>query len=199
MSKTNMTKRSVPDANKAQFLRGIKGTNEILNYSEPQIAFVGRSNVGKSSTINAVVGHGHLARASARPGKTTELNFFLVEHKLFVDFPGYGFARRGEGEREQLRKMIIWYFTSGEAKPKKTIVIIDAQVGITDYDRDMFEILRGYKHPFVVVANKIDRLNQKERAQLKKSLEEELRDASVIYFSAKERTGLDVLRNEIFA
>ena len=75
----------------AEFIRGIKGTNPILNSSLPQIAFVGRSNVGKSSTLNALLNRKDLVAVSKKPGKTTEINFFLVNEKIyFVDLPGYG-------------------------------------------------------------------------------------------------------------
>ncbi len=97
----------------ARFARGIRGTDTILNDSLPQIAFIGRSNVGKSSVINALLGS-TLARSSSLPGKTQEINFYLVDERAyFCDLPGYGYARVPGKVSEKLRKLILWYFTSG--------------------------------------------------------------------------------------
>jgi GTP-binding protein len=184
----------------AEFLRGVRGIDKILNYREPQIAFIGRSNVGKSSTINAIVGNSKLARSSGTPGKTQEMNFFLVNQAyLFVDFPGYGYAKMPKAHADKLRKMILWYFTSGEGKPRLVVVVIDAQAGLTQYDEEMLSILRENGHPHIVVANKIDRLNQKERSSTIRTLTKQLPGADLIPFSAKEGTGVEMLRSIIFS
>jgi GTP-binding protein len=125
-----------------EFCRGINGTDPIVRDGKPQVAFVGRSNVGKSSTINAILGT-TIARASARPGKTTEINFFSVmkdgdpEHLAtserrggyVVDLPGYGYARMGGAAHEKIRKHVLWYLSSGEAMPKMLVLVLDARVG----------------------------------------------------------------------
>ncbi|HFC36125.1 MAG TPA: ribosome biogenesis GTP-binding protein YsxC, partial [Candidatus Moranbacteria bacterium] len=115
----------------AKFVKGIIGTDEILRDGKQQIAFVGRSNVGKSSVINSLVGIKKLAKSSATPGRTQEINFFLINDKVyFVDLPGYGFAKISKKQREKIRKMIIWYLSYAETKPCKVVLIIDAKVGI---------------------------------------------------------------------
>lgn len=184
----------------AVFLKGIRGTDSILQYREPQIVFIGRSNVGKSSTINAIVGNAKLARSSGTPGKTQEMNFFLVNGThLFVDLPGYGYARMSADLAEKLRKMILWYFTSGEGKPRLAVLIIDAQVGLTQIDHEMLTVLREHGHRFIVLANKVDRLNQKERSHMLRSLTEEIADADIVPFSATTGIGVDVVRKVIFS
>jgi GTP-binding protein len=187
------------NGNNTEFMRGVRGSDAILSYREPQIAFIGRSNVGKSSCINAITNNSKLARSSGTPGKTQELNFFLVDRShLFVDFPGYGYARMGEDQAEKLRKMILWYFASGEAKPKLTVIILDAKVGVTEYDIQMMALLEEHKHPFIVIANKIDKLNQKEKSLLMRELQAQV-EAPIVYFSAKDKIGVAEARALIFA
>src|SRR6266516_2479045 len=94
----------------ARFIRGIIGTNDILFDGLPQIAFVRRSNVGKSSVINSLTNRKDLVKVGKKPGKTTEINFFLINERFyFVDLPGYGYARLTPAEREKIRKRMLWY------------------------------------------------------------------------------------------
>jgi GTP-binding protein len=143
----------------AQFVKSIRGTNDILYDGVPQIAFVGRSNVGKSSMINTLVRSQTLVKTGKKPGKTTEINFFLVNKQVyFVDLPGYGYAAVPQEEREQIRRMIIWYLTESKVRPACVVLIIDCKIGITEFDKTMLALLRDMKHPHVVVANKVDKL-----------------------------------------
>lgn len=177
----------------AQFVKSIRGTNDILYDGVPQIAFVGRSNVGKSSMINTLVRSKTLVKTGKKPGKTTEINFFLVNKQVyFVDLPGYGYAAVPHEEREQIRRMIVWYLTESEVKPACVVLIVDCKIGITEFDKTMLELLREVKHPHVVVANKTDKLSP---TALKRQLEVLTRDAGemVIPFSAKEGKGADEL------
>ena len=113
----------------ASFVTGIIGTDPILKEKHPQIAFVGRSNVGKSSVINSLVMRKDLVKSSSMPGKTREINFFLINKAFyFVDLPGYGFARMGAKGAEKIRKLILWYLGSGEARVKLVVLIIDSVV-----------------------------------------------------------------------
>ncbi len=196
----------------AEFVRGIKGTDPILKSGLPQIAFVGRSNVGKSSVLNALLNRKDLVAASKKPGKTTEINFFLVNRKFyFVDLPGYGYARAGLKKREKIKKLIVWYLTSGEARPASVMLITDIQAGFTDFDKEMIRILQEQNYPFVVVANKIDKLNQKEAAQkffqmkndsgemaTREPGERSSRRMTEIFpHSAKTKEGTDMLRKKL--
>ena len=182
----------------AEFVRGIKGTNPILNSSLPQIAFVGRSNVGKSSTLNALLNRKDLVAVSKKPGKTTEINFFLVNAKIyFVDLPGYGDARADIKKREKIRKLIVWYLTSGEVRPTLVVLITDIQAGFTDFDKEMLQIIQEQGYPYVVVANKIDKLNQKEIAQELLKMKNESNVIEIFPHSAKTKKGTDVLREKL--
>ena len=182
----------------AEFVRGIKGTNPILNSSLPQIAFVGRSNVGKSSTLNALLNRKDLVAVSKKPGKTTEINFFLVNAKIyFVDLPGYGYARADIKKREKIRKLIVWYLTSGEVRPTLVVLITDIQAGFTDFDKEMLQIIQEQGYPYVVVANKIDKLNQKEIARELLKMKNESNVIEIFPHSAKTKKGMDILREKL--
>ncbi|MFZ2831937.1 MAG: ribosome biogenesis GTP-binding protein YihA/YsxC [Minisyncoccia bacterium] len=179
----------------ATFIKGIIGTDSILKNPHPHIAFVGRSNVGKSSVINSLVMRKDLVKSSSMPGKTREINFFFINKKYyFVDLPGYGFARMGAKGAEKIRKLILWYLGSGEARVKLVVLIVDAVVKPMPYDREMADILRAENIPFVVVANKMDRLNQRERAHNMKAIESAL-GADVFPYSAKTHNGREELLN----
>ncbi len=183
----------------AEFIKGIRGTDPIAENDIAQVAFVGRSNVGKSSLIAAITHNRHLVKVSNRPGKTTEINFFLINKKYYlVDLPGYGFARVNPKEKEKLQKLIVWYLTDPTIRPRKVVIVIDTKVGITAFDQQMIEILREQGHPFVIAANKIDKLSKNE---LKKKLEYitiEALGGEVHAVSAIKRHGIDELVRTLF-
>jgi len=182
---------------KAKFIKGIVGTNEILKDKQDQIAFIGRSNVGKSTLINKLIGSKGLVKTSGQPGKTQQINFFLVNEdlpgeKYFVDLPGYGYAKISQKHREKMRKMILWYFISGEAKIKKVILIIDAKSGLKEFDIEMINVLREYGHDFIIIANKVDKLNQKQYYKNLMEIKEKLGDdINILSVSAKTGRGSD--------
>lgn len=147
----------------ARYVKSINGTDDIIKDNKVKVTFLGRSNVGKSSLINSLVGK-PLARSSSRPGKTVKLDFFLVENRIFfVDLPGYGFAKRSKEALEHYRRLIAWYLFRSEVNHKLAVLIIDAKIGITDYDRESIELLTNAKIPFVVVANKVDKIKMSDR------------------------------------
>lgn len=183
---------------RARFVRGIRGTDPILKDLRPTIAFVGRSNVGKSSVINAILGTS-LARSSATPGKTQEINYYLYRDRAYLaDLPGYGYAKISAKLAEKLRKMILWYLVGGEARITVVVLVIDASVGMTEFDREMLTLLREEGHPYLILANKIDKLNQKEFAERFRALSVEVPDAHVLPFSAKAKKGVREVRARLF-
>lgn len=182
----------------AKFIKGITGPDEILEDDIPQVAFVGRSNVGKSSIINSLVNLKGLARVSPTPGHTREVNFFLVDNKFYlVDLPGYGFAKASLEERELLQKMIYWYLLFSGVEQKKIILIIDAEIGPTEYDLDMLRQLMENEKNVTVVANKIDKIKKSRVQNRIKELENLVDPVKIIPYSAEKRIGVSELIQEI--
>lgn len=182
----------------AEFIKGIRGTDDILTDGVAQVTFLGRSNVGKSSLINAITGRKNLVKVGKKPGKTTEINFFRASHSFYlVDLPGYGFAEGGQEAREKIRKMILWYFMYSGARPHLLVLILDIKVGVSPMDKEMIHVLREQGHPFIVVANKADKLNQKETSKQLKSIQTETLTEEVFSCSAQTGGGVTLLRKKI--
>ncbi len=183
----------------AEFVKGIVGMDKIVKEEKPQIAFAGRSNVGKSSVINSLLGRKKLVKSSSSPGKTKEINFFLIDNKVyFVDLPGYGFAKMEFSKRKQLGELIIWYLEEPLVKHRKVVLIIDAKVGPTKFDFEMLRLLEEQCEDFIIVANKADKLKKSEIKKQLKFIQESVGKADVILFSAKTRLGREELLNKIF-
>jgi len=182
------------DITSAQFVKGIKGTDDILYDGKRQILFVGRSNVGKSSLINSLVKRRALARSSSNPGKTVRLDFFLINNSFyFVDLPGYGYANMSKEHHEDIRKMMLWYLEFSEVKDRFVVVIVDANIGITNFDTEMIELLNEHKIPYVIVANKIDRMNAGEKERKLQNIRSNRENIPVIGYSTKTHEGRGAL------
>ncbi|MBE6679822.1 MAG: YihA family ribosome biogenesis GTP-binding protein [Ruminococcaceae bacterium] len=171
----------------------------------PQIAFSGRSNVGKSSLINTLLGRKSLARVSSAPGKTITVNFYEVDSKLFlVDLPGYGFAKRPPAEKAAWSALTDGFFTSNPNIDllKLIVQLVDARVGATKDDLMMLDWLMQAGIPFIVVATKMDKLNKTEAAKVEKDLRKNAGipdDIVIIPFSSETREGKQTLWNEILS
>ncbi|MCM3411095.1 ribosome biogenesis GTP-binding protein YihA/YsxC [Metabacillus litoralis] len=157
----------------------------------PEVALAGRSNVGKSSFINKLLGRKGLARISSKPGKTQTLNFYIINEMLhFVDVPGYGYAKVSKKEREAWGKMIETYITSRE-QLRAVILLIDLRHPPTSDDVLMYNFLKHYDIPTIVVTTKADKIPkgkwQKHAKVIKDALEIEKTDPLVIFSS---ETGL---------
>lgn len=182
----------------AIFKKGIRGTDDILYEPVPQVAFIGRSNVGKSSLINCLLKSEDLVKSGKAPGKTREINFFLVNDAFyFVDLPGYGFAKLDLEKREQLAKMIQWYFFEKVYK-RKAVLVLDMKVGPTVLDLEMFRILKEHDQDILVVANKADGLNQKERSSQMKIIASKMPNIEIVPCSAKSNEGREEVLRRIF-
>ncbi len=184
----------------AEFIKGIRGTNNILFDGIPEVAFIGRSNVGKSSTINYLLNRKSLVKTSSKPGKTKEINFFLVNgDTYFVDLPGYGFSRMSKKGSEKLNKHILWYLTDSSIIPKYVVVIIDAKVGLTNFDIETLALLSEFGHRTLVVANKIDKLKKNDVNKKINEIQNQLGDKCIVPFSVKEKIGKEKLLDLIFS
>jgi GTP-binding protein len=169
----------------------------------PQVCFSGRSNVGKSSLINTLMGQKKLARVSSAPGKTITINFFEVDHKLFfVDLPGYGFAKRPPAEKAAWSALTDGYFTGNRNIDRLSLVLqlIDSRVGPTADDEMMLSFLRESNLPYAVVLTKTDKLNKTDyNAMLAEMAEHPLtKDVPRIPFSSLSGAGKNELWKVIY-
>ena len=161
----------------------------------PQVALSGRSNVGKSSLINTLLGRKSLARVSGAPGKTITINFYDVDGKLFlVDLPGYGFAKRPPADKAKWSALTDGYFTANKNIDRVALILqlIDLKVGPTRDDEMMLQYLAAAELPFLVVATKADKLNKTEREQALARLSshpDSPTDTPIIPFSALKGEG----------
>jgi GTP-binding protein len=162
-----------------------------------QIAFSGRSNVGKSSLINSLLGRKSLARVSASPGKTITINFYDVDKQLFlVDLPGYGFAKRNPADKAQWSALTDGFFTNNPNADRLKLVIqlVDSRIGPTADDEMMLQYLAATGLPFAVVTTKADKLNKTNRAAALAALEShpDIPDGTpILPFSALSGEGRD--------
>ncbi len=185
--------------NKVEFLTSFGTLKQIPPYEKAEIIFAGHSNVGKSSMINKVFNRKALARVSATPGKTITINYFDSEKIHFVDLPGYGYAKRSNGEKRRWAELIEGYFNS-ERDIRLVFALVDIRHKPTKDDITMIDFLIDSELPFVVVLTKADKLS---KAQLTKRLEEfktEIpmgEDVTMIPFSSESGFGLDTVHQII--
>jgi GTP-binding protein len=165
----------------------------------PEVAFAGKSNVGKSSLMNTLVNRKGLARTSSTPGRTQSLNFFSINQKLyFVDFPGYGFAKVPVEIKKQWKPMVETYLNSRK-NLKVVVVILDCRREPSQDDRDLVEWLQVYNIPALVVFTKIDKIpfgqRNKQKFLVKKMIN--IEDDQIVFFSAVTGEGKDELWKKI--
>ena len=185
---------------RAEFVRSAAKSADFPRDGLPQVVFAGRSNVGKSSVINKILLRKNLARVGAAPGKTTHINYFLIDEKLYlVDLPGYGYAKVSQAERDRWGRLIESWFADN-ALMTLGIMVVDARHKPTADDCTMAEWFKQCGKPFLVVANKLDKLRKSEiepnMARIRETLG--LPDVvKVIAFSAEKGEGRQELLSEI--
>jgi GTP-binding protein len=179
----------------ARFVVGAARVRDLPAASLPEVAFAGRSNVGKSSLLNRILGRRALARVSKTPGRTQQINFFAVGAAVqFVDLPGYGFARVPLRVKEQWRRLVEEYLAT---RPTlcAVVVIVDARRGLEADDSALLDVLDAYGVPALLVATKMDKLKRSQRAACLTSVSSDRPGATPIPFSATSGEGV----NEIWA
>ena len=150
------------NVNNAEFIRSAVRPADFPRDGLPQVAFAGRSNVGKSSVINRLLNRKNFARVGAAPGKTTHINYFLIDRSFYlVDLPGYGYAKVSKAERDRWGKLMELWFADNELMTLG-ILIVDARHKPTADDCTMAEWFKACGRPFSVVANKLDKLKKSE-------------------------------------
>lgn len=183
----------------AIFVKSVTNDQNLIKDDLPQIAFVGRSNVGKSSVINTLLGKKDLVRSSPTPGFTKEANYFLVnENTYFVDLPGYGYAKGSKDDQAKILELIQWYIFHPEITQEKIVVILDGKVGPSYDDLNTIKELEKAHKDIVIVVNKIDKVKQGELHKMLKTIADLIGPHLTIPYSAKEKIGVERLREVLF-
>ena len=188
--------------NRAEFIRSAASPRDFIRDGRASIVFAGKSNVGKSSVINRLLNRRNFARVGSQPGKTVHVNYFDIDGQcLFVDLPGYGYAAVSKSERDRWAKLMESYFAESE-RISLGVHIVDARHKPTGDDITMAEWFKASGRPFVVVANKTDKLSKTAAETNAVLIRETLglpESVKLILFSAEKGTGKSELLSEIFS
>lgn len=184
-----------------EFLISAAAPKDFPQSRLPEIAFAGKSNVGKSSVINRILNRKNFARVGEKPGKTIHVNYFTIDKKCyFVDLPGYGYAQVSQKEKERWGKLMEDYFAAGRID--LGIMIVDHRHAPTNNDITMVRWFLDSGCPFVVVANKLDKVKKSQIASTLQTIREDLElpeECPIISFSAEKGDGKDELVRHILA
>ncbi len=182
-----------------EFLSSYGTFSQLPPSSCPEIAFAGRSNVGKSSMLNTLMKRKSLARVSSTPGKTVTINFYGAPGVRFADLPGYGYAKVARGEKQRWAAMLEGYFTCGR-DIRLTVLLLDMRHNPTAEDRDMLLFLKDSGMPFCAALTKSDKLNKSEYSERLKAIQEILlayAPLAVVPFSSQTGEGAEEVRRII--
>lgn len=185
--------------NNVTFERSFGISSQLPPSTLPEVAFAGRSNVGKSSMLNALFGRKSLAKVSQKPGKTSTINFFATEGARFVDLPGYGYARVAKSEKGRWAELIEGYFNQ-DRNFALVVSLVDIRHEAQQLDLNMINFLMEAGLPFAVVFTKADKLSRNQQNKQVSVLRRQLalpEDVPMLVTSSEKREGFDVLRKLI--
>lgn len=184
------------------FVRGCKSVEDLPKDRLPEIAFAGRSNVGKSSLLNAITQKKDLARASNTPGRTRELNFFLIDKSIYlVDMPGYGYAKAPKTEIKQWNRLMKDYLR-GRVNLKRVFLLIDSRHGIKENDKEIMDLFDDCAVTYQVILTKTDKISQQELDAVEVQVNEFIAKKGAAYpvvllTSSDKGIGVEALRKEV--
>lgn len=182
--------------NQAKFVASYGTSKQLPPSKHPEISFVGRSNVGKSSLMNKIFGRKGLVKVSQKPGKTTTINFFAVEDVDFVDLPGYGYAQVSKSERSRWKELMEGYFQQ-DRRHALTVLLVDIRHDASKLDIEMIDFLEHNEIPYIIAFTKADKLKSMQRQKQVKALCQQLARSTEAYFvttSAEKGIGIDDLK-----
>jgi GTP-binding protein len=183
----------------ARFVAGAARPEQFPSTTLAEVAFAGRSNVGKSSLLNRLVGHRGLARVSRTPGRTQQINFFAVGERLMIaDLPGYGFARVPAAVQEAWRELVEAYL-SRRRQLRAVVLIVDVRRGIEREEEMLIDLLTAHRRKIVLVLTKIDKVSRSERADQLRRIAESRAGLPIVPFSALTGEGAAAVWTEIRA
>jgi len=181
---------------KAKFIKSAPTFKLKPEKNLKEIVFVGKSNVGKSSLINALVKNKSLAKTSSKPGYTKLLNYFEIDEKFYlVDAPGYGYTASGGKHLDSFSEMMETYFDNPSLAG--VVFIVDSRHKLSKDDEGFYEFIKDKNIPFILVASKADKLNQSEKAAIKKHITQDIGIEDFILASVTKNIGLDDIRSKI--
>ena len=193
-----------PLLNEVSFLKGVAGIDGLPPDREAEVCFIGRSNVGKSSLINALFERRNLARTSKTPGRTQELNFFSLGEKSYVvDLPGYGYAKASKDKRSDWQTLIKSYIAERRSL-KRVFTLVDARHGLKDNDREFFSFLDTYAVNYQIILTKIDKVKKTELPKLLDEINSKIEEhpacnPEFLMTSAIKKSGISEIRDVMFS